>query len=274
MRTLRTHLFITVLLLLLSIAGYSQSADALATEMDLENDLMLVKCQNEERLAAVRSLFAGKGAVGSELKIEKIKTVENLVVTLRGATDETIIVGAHYDKVRPGCGAIDNWSGIVIIANLFRTLRGFTLQKTYKFVAFGQEEKGLVGSENMARAIPKDDRKKYCAMVNLDSFGLAAPQVLANMSDRKLTRLAKTVAKRFKLRFSQASLDARADSQSFRNVGIPSITFHGLSNRFDKFIHSKKDTLENTKARSVYLGYRFALQFIIDLETSKCDAFR
>src|SRR4030095_6437012 len=102
------------------------------------------------------------------------------------ATDEKIIVGAHYDKVADGCGAIDNWTGIVAMAHLYKTLKEIPLNKTVWFVAFGKEEKGLIGSRAMTEAIKKEDVAQFCAMINIDSLGLTAPQVLRNLSNPKL----------------------------------------------------------------------------------------
>jgi hypothetical protein len=65
-------------------------------------------------------------------------------------------VGAHYDKVSDGCGAGDNWFGVVAVAYIYRTLKDIPLKKTLVFVAFEKEEKGLVGSRAMAEAIDKE----------------------------------------------------------------------------------------------------------------------
>ena len=134
----------------------------------------LAPCKGrKERREEVKKLFLKMGAPESDIVFEKLDDVENVVVTKKGKTDETIVIGAHFDKTETGCGAIDNWSGIVIVANLYRTMKDFTTQKTYKFVAFDKEELGLLGSDAMAKKIPKEERANYCAMVNFDSFGFS-----------------------------------------------------------------------------------------------------
>lgn len=246
-----------------------------STEDEINQDLKLNVCGNKERLDAVKKLFKKMGATDDEIKIEKFKDVENLVVVKKGKTEETVIVGAHYDKTSDGCGAIDNWTGVVIIANLYRTLKQFSTLKTYVFVAFGKEEIGLVGSDAMAKGIPKDKRLNYCAMVNLDSFGLAYPQVMTNTSDSKLIDLAKAVSKDMKLPFSQASIElASADSESFRRQKIPAISIHGLSNKWQEYLHRTKDKLENVNAQSVSIGYRFSLLYLTKIDENSCGAFR
>lgn len=276
LRQLKNKLPILLFALCFCTATFAQTKTVkLSTEDEIKEDLKLVSCKNAERLETVRKLFQKLGAADEEINIEKFKDVENLVVTKKGKTDETIIVGAHYDKVNEGCGAIDNWTGIVIIANLYRTLKTLTTQKTYVFVAFGKEELGLLGSEAMAKAIPKEKRVNYCSMVNLDSFGFNYPQVLDNVSSAKMTKAAKNVADEMKIPFSNASLagTADADSTSFLKRNIPAITFHGLSNKWQEYLHGSKDKLENVNAQSVYIGYRYTLNFLAKVDANSCDAF-
>src|SRR5688572_5447914 len=116
------------------------------------------------------------GAPASDISVEKFDGVENITLLKRGSTPEVIVIGAHYDKVSHGCGAIDNWTGVVAIAHLYRTIKDQPLKKSVLFVGFGREEDGLVGSKEMVRAIGKEGRARYCAMVNIDSLGLGVPQ--------------------------------------------------------------------------------------------------
>lgn len=247
----------------------------ISTVEDIKEDVNLNVCKNEERLEAVKKLFRKMGARDEDMKVEKIKDVPNLIVTHKGKGEETIVLGAHYDKVAEGCGAIDNWTGIVVLANLYRTISDFTTQKTFVFAAFGKEELGLLGSEEMARAIPKEQRPKYCAMVNFDSFGLGYPQVMSNISDVKLIDLAKEVAGELKVPFAQASIEnASSDSQSFRNQKIPAIAIHGMSDKWRDYLHTKNDKVANVNAQSVYLGYRFSLGFAAKIDGKGCADFR
>jgi Zn-dependent M28 family amino/carboxypeptidase len=233
-------LILTILLIaaLSYSAAAQKAAPVLATENDLKEDLKLVPCKNSERLEAVKKFFQKMGAAENEISAEKIKGIQNVLVTKKGETDEIVIIGAHYDKVSEGCGAIDNWTGIVIIGNIYRTMRNVATHKTYIFVAFDREETGLEGSAAMAKSIPKENRLSYCSMVNLDSFGFGYPQVLVNASNSKMTSAAKALAEDLKMPFSTASLAgvADADSTSFNNKDIPAITFHGLSNEWPKYL--------------------------------------
>jgi Zn-dependent M28 family amino/carboxypeptidase len=261
--------------LVISAVAFGQTSSAKIGVADITSEMQMHVCKNDERLDASKRLFKRMGAADDDLKIQDFGKVQNLTITKKGTTAETVIVGAHYDKVNEGCGAIDNWTGLVIVANLYGRLKNYQTNKTYVFVAFGNEEKGLVGSAAMAKAIPKEDRDQYCSMINFDSFGFAYPQVMTNASTPGMAKLAKDLAKEVNMPLSEAAINnADADSSSFVNKDIPAITFHGLSNKWQEYLHSSKDKIENVKPESVLMGYNFALLFVSRIDQGTCGMFR
>lgn len=256
--------------------GITQDARSKVSGLeDFQNAFGAVPCEDGERLAAVKSLFEQAGASASDIAIDKYDEVENLVVVKRGESAEKIVVGAHYDKVADGCGAVDNWTGQVALMHLYRTLRDVALKKTLVFVAFGREEKGLVGSRAMAKAIPDAQVTEYCAMINIDSLGLAAPQVADNMSSKKLAEFAGGLAKEMAVPFGHAGIGrANSDSSSFVARKIPAVTIHGLNDDWPKILHSGRDQAARVNPASVYLGYRLALAMVARFDQSACGAYK
>jgi len=215
------------------------------------------------------------GAHEEEISSDKYKNVENLEVRINGAPDQYIVIGAHYDKVPAGCGAIDNWSGIVTLAHLYRTLKSASLTKTIIFVAFGREEEGLVGSKAMANAISKDQLPNYCAMINIDSLGMGRAQVLDNASTKKVGDAAEALAKQLQIPFGHASIrEAEADSASFIARKIPAVTLHGLNNEWASTLHSAADKPEKVNVDSVGLGYRLAVALAFEVDKNACSTYR
>jgi len=271
---------IPALLLLSGSAAFSltphaaQSTLTISTEQELEADLKAVPCKEDLRLASVKSLFLKMGATEDEITTENFKGVENLIIRKQGQSDERIVIGAHYDKATNGCGAIDNWTGIVTIAHLYRTLKRLVLKKSLLFVAFGKEELGLIGSHAMVSAIPKEELDKYCAMVNIDSLGLGAPQVADNMATDKIKKLAVETASRMNMELGHSLVYGDSDSSSFAARKIPACTIHGLTNEYHSLLHTSRDTANKINPKSVYLGYRFALLMIASISNERCDAFR
>ena len=250
-------------------------ASKISTPEDIAKDFATVPCDDKDRLAAVRALYERAGASASDITLDQHDNVENLVVTKKGASPEKIVIGAHYDKTSEGCGAIDNWTGQVALTHLYRTLKDIPLKKTLVFVAFGREEKGLIGSRAMTRNIDTVQAAGYCAMINIDSLGLGPPQVADNMSSKKLARFTGELAKEMEIPFGHASIGrANSDSSSFVAKKIPAVTIHGLNNDWSTILHSKHDQVAKVNAASVYLGYRLALAMIVKLDASACDAYR
>lgn len=247
-----------------------------STEDELVADVKLGPCKNDERLEAVKTLFKRLGVSEADIKIEKYDKVQNVVLTKKGNSEETVVVGAHYDKVDAGCGIIDNWSGIVIMAHLYRTLSTMETKKSYVFVAFDREELGLKGSKAMAEAIPKEVRAKYCTMVNFDSFGLGYPLILENASNSKLLKVAKELGESLKVPVNTLSLPgtADADSSAFNSIKIPGITLSALSNKWTQYMHQSTDKFDAIIPGSIRVGYLFGIQYISKMDEAGCTDFK
>jgi putative aminopeptidase FrvX len=265
----------------LNITSFPQDGNGihLSTPDEIKSEFDSVPCKNDERLNAVKALFERMGADPAEITVDKFKHAENVVVRKAGASPETanekIVIGAHYDKTSMGCGAVDNWTGIVALAHIYRTLREVPLNKTILFVAFGEEEKGLVGSAAMVEPIKKEQAAEYCAMINMDSIGLAAPQVIESISSKKLIDSLASLAKEMNVPFERKYFTGgSSDSDSFIKKNIPAITIHGLSSNWKYILHTGNDKAEKVNIESVYQGYRLALALLIRVDKSSCQAFR
>jgi Zn-dependent M28 family amino/carboxypeptidase len=274
-----THsLFLILVSCVLALVPLSLRSQDLkvSSEADLLDDLKLGPCRNEERLDAVKKLFVRSGAADADVKVGKIDKNQNVIVVKKGKSDETVVIGAHYDKVSKGCGIIDNWSGVVILAHVLRTIAAADMQKTYVFAAFDREEKGMKGSAAWVKAIPKEKRTNYCSMINLDSFGLGNPMILENASSPAMVQFASGLGSTLGVPVTSVSVRrASSDSASFKKVGIPAITISALSaSDPKKFMHSSKDKIENVLSGSVHRGYTFALEYIKRIDAGKCDMFR
>jgi Zn-dependent M28 family amino/carboxypeptidase len=94
--------------------------------------------------------------------------------------DEVVLTGSHYDSHDISPGALDNGAGTVINLEAARVLaavagahgRGFA--RTLRFLFFGAEEIGLLGSWEYVRVHGADlDRVRF--MLNLDTVGRGFP---------------------------------------------------------------------------------------------------
>ncbi|MCP4684288.1 MAG: M28 family peptidase [bacterium] len=119
--------------------------------------------------------------------LERVRdTGYNVVGFLQGATDTTVIIGAHYDHLGWGgpssryledekkihYGADDNGSGVAALLELARyaATRGDELRHSMLFIGFGGEEAGLLGSSHYVRNWTID-RTHARMMINMDMIG-------------------------------------------------------------------------------------------------------
>ncbi len=272
---------IILISLVIAVSGcsYLQSQKTNETPQTKKEDFIdqikTVVCEDADRFRSVKTLLKNMGVKDSDISVEEFEFATNIALTVKGKTDETVIVGGHYDKTTRGCGAIDNWTGIVIVANLYKTFKDRDNQKTYKFVAFGKEEKGLHGSEAMVLAIPQSQRQNYCAMVNFDSFGFTDLWALKSISDQSLMNLAYEVADNYGYTFEIIDYErASSDSKSFKDRNIPAITLSGLGDDWRKFLHKDTDQLENIDFDKVFDNFKFSYQYLNELDARPCSSFR
>lgn len=264
------------LILFACITSFAQQSEiVISSPEDIKAEFTSVPCKDSERLNAAKALFIKVGAPASDISIDKHEQVENLIIRKQGASKEIVVIGAHYDKVARGCGAIDNWTGVVALAHLYRSLKDFRLNRTLLFVAFGKEEAGLVGSHALVSNISGAELDKYCLMINIDSLGLGAPGLLDNLSSQKLAVFTAALAKEMQVPFARGNMQGvNADSSSFRARKIPAMTIHGLSDAWPTILHGPFDQASKINSDRVYLVYRLVLALVVRLDGTTCAEFK
>jgi hypothetical protein len=155
--------------------------------------------------------------------------------------DEWIVLSAHFDHLgkRDGVlypGADDNASGV---AMLLEVAERFALQKerprrTVVFVAFDQEEAGLLGSKHFA-AHPPRDLKKLKVFLTADMLGRSMANLmdeyvfaLGSESSPRLRKVLEEVAPEKGLTVGRVGADligTRSDYGPFRDRRIPFLFF-------------------------------------------------
>lgn len=225
---------------------------------------------NQRRYEGLRELFE-KAGCGAELTEQPVKGAKwpNLICRLPGeAGAGTIVIGAHFDKVKAGQGVIDNWTGAVLLPALYQALAPLPRRHTLLFIGFTDEEVGLVGSRFYVRKLAKEDLPQYRAMINLDSLGAADTKVWENHADPRLLRLAYGVAQVMTLPLASVNIGnvGNGDSSSFAARKIPVIDFHSLTQENFPILHSERDTPEAFLPDAYWSTYRLVAGFISMLD--------
>jgi len=97
-------------------------------------------------------------------------TSANIVAVKKGTSSQEIIVGAHYDSTAAGPGSDDNISGVAVMLEVAKLVMGVKTPYTVRFVAFGAEESGLLGSTAYLNQMSQDEIQNVIVMVDLDSL--------------------------------------------------------------------------------------------------------
>ena len=100
-----------------------------------------------------------------------LPTSNVIAETKGGDPDSVVVVGAHLDSVGTGPGINDNGSGSAGILEIAEQLRGVKLRNKLRFVWFGAEESGLIGSSEYVASLPPEEQARISGMLNYDMIG-------------------------------------------------------------------------------------------------------
>ncbi len=252
----------------------------------VEGHLKSFSTDNREREARIRKWFADAGCTNlSEQRVDRTLPA-NVVCVLPGESKETIVVGAHTDKVAAGDGVIDNWTGAVLLPALVFSLNDRLndrldssrhssistrpLHHTFVFVGFSGEERGLVGSRSYLHHLSPAERSRIDGMVNFDSLGLGPTEVWAHHADAAMLDALTSAASASKLPVASVNVDhgASADSEAFAAYQIPRITLHSVSPETWSVLHSSADRIEAAKMSDYYDSYRLIAVYLGFLDST------
>ena len=199
----------------------------------------------------------------------EIVTTANVVGELAGTgeTDESAVIGGHYDSQLEGVGASDNASGIASLIEVAGVLAERRLHRNLVFAAFADEEGGFRGSTHYCR-LHRDRLAGTVGMVNLDAPGWA-PSERSLHADGSIRALAIETARQVNWSPDEAmdaSLFPGSDHNPFIDAGVPACFFwrHPPTH---PYYHTGGDTLDLLDFRVVADTARVACAMIERLGT-------
>ena len=193
-------------------------------------------------------------------------TSGNAVAELGPDTDEHLIVSSHVDAHDLAEGAMDNGAGTATIVEVAQALatREDKLDIRVRFVAFGSEEVGLVGSSVAAEAA---DRDAVRAVVNVDSNVFGRTLRLDHHDFDALADAAEQVSDRFDHPVSTGGeLVPHSDHWPFVKRGIPGYMISGeTEGRGRGWGHTHADTLDKLESRNLREQAILLTELVVDL---------
>jgi hypothetical protein len=156
---------------LFGLAAHAAPASAQVDAARLTASLKSIT-DGDDGAARRNAIIAQLEAVGVEPAIapfgEGRTAGANIVVTL-GHGEKTIVLGAHYDRVREGRGAVDNGAACAALIEIVAAVKASPLQRvTLQVVFFDREENGLLGSRAFFAA---GHRVDYAMNVDIFAYG-------------------------------------------------------------------------------------------------------
>lgn len=240
----------------------------------IQERLNAVSRKLPERRATLTQLFVDVGCTGDSLTTQPVRGSKepNLICTLKGQDPAagTIIVGGHFDLAAIGTGAVDDWSGVVLLPSLYQSLKARPRRHDYVFIAFAAEERGLVGSHAYVAALNHDQRTAIHAMINLECLGLTAPKIWGSRADPHLLNAYARVADALRIPAAGVNVEQVGDddSHSFRDAHIPTLTIHSITQDTYRILHTSKDQLSAIHPDDYYDAYRIAATLLALLDNA------
>jgi carboxypeptidase Q len=212
-------------------------------QVGLEDSLLIRRLLQH---GPVRMQFSLTNSIRHDVKIP------NVIAEIPGSElpNDVVIVGAHLDSWQPGTGAQDNGAGVASVLETARAVKALprSPRRTIRFILFGGEEEGLLGSTAYVRQhmadLPMFDAtlvadsgaepaKGWYVMGRDDEKGpaLALKPLLAGLGADGVT--------------SDTTFIFQTDHVAFDVLGIPSLVLWNGIDKYDALHHKASDTFDS-----------------------------
>lgn len=208
-----------------------------------------------------------------------------VIATIKGKSDETIVIGGHGDSIAgfwgranaKAPGADDNASGIATLTEVLRVLlnSNYKPEKTIQFMSYAAEEVGLRGSKEMARMY-KGQNKNVIGVLQLDmtnyngsSLDILLVNDFTNEAQNKfLGSLIDKYLPGVSWGYTKCGY-ACSDHASWTGEGFPaSAPFEAEKRDMNGHIHTSRDTLDQSDGTADHAQKfaKLALAYALELD--------
>src|SRR5699024_5780839 len=232
--------------------GNNESTIPVVGIQKTDGEALLAK-MNEEEVEA--NLYVRTQTNQTSQNVIAVKKPENI------ENPEIVYISAHYDSVPFSPGANDDASGTSAIVELARIMKDLPTDKELRFIAFGAEEIGLVGSHHYVAQLPQEEIDRSEVNFQLEMLGAnyePGSYLAVNTVDGQENILWDYTNAAFdKLGYDKEKLilfrRGSSDHVPFHNEGIPAAAFNmgtkdgGLEPEY----HTSYDTFENVSQERI-----------------------
>jgi aminopeptidase YwaD len=198
---------------------------------------------SQETGAELRSLMVGGVVRATVSVIYKSVPSRNVVIERPGEDPAAgvVVLGGHFDTVPDVPGANDNGSGTAVLLAIAEAVKDIKLPVTVRFIAFGSEELGLLGSRHYVDSLAEADRRGLIAMLNFDALGTGPTPGVFGEVDLVDRAVGAAGALGLRMQREPGIQGGSSDFASFEASDIPFLFF--LAGDFSR-IHTPEDRLE------------------------------
>ncbi|MBO5110730.1 MAG: DUF4910 domain-containing protein [Clostridia bacterium] len=223
------------------------------------NKILGVNINAKTAIALIRD-----GASTARIVIEQEESKgmsHNVVFTLPGEIEDSIVLTAHYDSTSLSQGSYDNMSGCVGLFGIAEHFKDVTHRYTLRFVFCGSEERGLLGSKAYVIA-HEDELASFALNINLDMIGCIMGKFIACCSaEEALVQYITYLGSERGFGISARQDVYSSDSTPFADKGVPSLSFARLAPPNTATIHNRYDTPAVMKAEHMLADIEFITAF-------------
>ncbi|MBS2968424.1 M28 family peptidase [Metabacillus sp. KIGAM252] len=235
---------------------YNNSTGALSGTLGAASDkyipaVALTKAEGE----ALAAKISGGEPLKADLNVEggkvETRTSHNVIATKKPVVSkdknsDVIVIGAHHDSVEGAPGANDDASGTAMTLEMARIYQNVPTDTELRFVTFGAEEVGLLGSYHYVENLSDDEISRTIANFNLDMVGSkdAGDLVMLTLDGKSnlVTELAQNKSEKLNGEATPFGQGGRSDHVPFAEAGIPAALF--IHNPTEPWYHNPQDTID------------------------------
>jgi len=226
-------------------------------QVQREQDIPAAAITREAGLDLVEQLNEGEVTVTLDVNIEQIeKTSYNVIASLKPDEDvdtgQLVTIGAHHDSVPGGPGANDDASGVSAVLELARIFTMYPIDTEVRFITFGSEELGLVGSSYYVDSLPQSEIDRMVSHFQMDMIGAreagedhpAGGLIMYTIDGEKnlVTDFSAASANRTLNEIVPYGQLGRSDHQPFHDAGVPAALF--IHSPVEPSYHQPTDTID------------------------------
>jgi Zn-dependent M28 family amino/carboxypeptidase len=187
--------------------------------------------------------------------------VPNVVAEIPGSAqpDEVVIVGGHLDSWQPGTGAQDNGTGAASVIEAARAIMALHRppRRTVRFILFGGEEEGLLGSLAYAKQ-HAGEMSRIDAVLVTDSGSQPARGWYVMGREDERSPLAAIAPLLEGLGANGVSSDVsyiyETDHAAFDVLGVPSLVLWNDQDVYNTLHHKANDTFDTVIEKDLTQG--------------------